>query len=106
MNGFIIHLVELTFCYSACIKVMMTFLMSQPGRPYTEIIIGRATWQVTSVRALGSMMPSTMVVEQGGSVFMKDSTYMRGIEELQAASTAFIPTSTFAPDPNPTPTPT
>eukprot|EP01031_Cornospumella_fuschlensis_P034404 gene34404-41639_t len=102
VNGLVLHLVDLSFCYSACVKVIMSSLMSWRDRPPTEIIIGKATWQVTSVRAMGSMMHNTMVVEQGGSLFMKDATYANGMEGLQAAmATAGVRTPVYAPHRSP-----
>eukprot|EP01031_Cornospumella_fuschlensis_P025249 gene25249-30491_t len=82
VKGIIVNIVDLPFCYSACVRVLMdTFqdLVADYGydAPEMEIIIGTAPWQLTSVKAMGTMIRGLKVVKSEESV-LKECTPMEG----------------------------
>eukprot|EP01116_Phalansterium_solitarium_P009481 TRINITY_DN23643_c0_g1_i1.p2 TRINITY_DN23643_c0_g1~~TRINITY_DN23643_c0_g1_i1.p2 ORF type:complete len:154 (-),score=51.42 TRINITY_DN23643_c0_g1_i1:258-719(-) len=51
---------ELAFCYSQCVKLLMSFGQDRPSRDahVLEFLASKKAWQVTSLRALASFCPN------------------------------------------------
>lgn len=103
ISMFLVDLVELSFCYSNCVKVLMNALTESVARPETELIIGKAMWQVTSVRAMGTMISSCKVVNKETSSIWQHLTNQELSKphgSCEHANTESVDDNFFAPTGN------
>jgi hypothetical protein len=57
----VLDVTELDFCYSECIRALLTFSTESYNRPPLHVMISNATWQVTSLRAMAGFCPNCTI---------------------------------------------
>ncbi len=80
---------KLDFCYSECVKVLMSFSQDPSCRPPLQFIISKSMWQVTSLKAMVRFSPSCTVITE---VEAAGTTYCCHTNTKEESDSHFAPT--------------
>ncbi|RYH21097.1 hypothetical protein EON65_21485 [archaeon] len=104
VKGIVVDIQDLPYCYSACLRVIMDSLQdleTEYGHdtPNLEILIGTASWQITSVKAMCTMIRGLEVVTSEESV-LKECKPIEGSRTCAHTNTDTKEDDFFAPTGN------